>query len=227
MKCMLATLGEAVFIVALACGVGLAWNAYSDEGLDLSRDYFKKTVLNPKELATSGSFQASNPTTSQVPSNPSDPSDPMTQSDVEQPSDPSTTVSDTDPADTEEDKPGVDANGLQTINTADAADYHSMGEFAAFVDARSRDHYEEGHISGAYYLNHYQSQKLIDEVRPALEQADFIVVYCGGGDCEDSILLATSLISEYGFDYGRVYVYLGGMEEWKAGSHPITEGSER
>ena len=40
--------------------------------------------------------------------------------------------------------------------------------------------------------------------------------------CHQSVgKLASSLISDYGYDYDLIYVYEGGMEEWEAAGHPV------
>ncbi|MGE3164925.1 MAG: rhodanese-like domain-containing protein [Planctomycetota bacterium] len=244
MKWLHGTVIEALLVVACACGVGLAWNHFSDKGLSLSRNYFPAVPsvvpTSPGATGQTVSTPGHGHSALDVPSTPTAattrPATPGTQASTHQPAstEPSAVVStppvkaDPVPESTSEAAPGLDrTHGLNTMSTADAADYQGMAGFAVFVDARSREHYDEGHIPGAYYLNHYQSQKLIEDIRPDLEAADVIVVYCGGGNCEDSILLAASLISEYGFAHERVYVYLGGYSEWVASGHPVVKGPNR
>lgn len=126
-------------------------------------------------------------------------------------------------------------DGIQRLTFEDIRDHFmtaedefaSTGEsIVAFVDARVRDQYEDGHIPGAIWLYHYESGDLIDDVRPQLEMAFFIIVYCNGGDCEDSLHLAADLGSLYGLPPENVYVYEGGFNEWKENEMPVKTGSE-
>ena len=127
-------------------------------------------------------------------------------------------------------------DGIQRLSFEEAQDNFIVGEeefestgesIYVFVDARVRDQYEEGHIPGAAWLYHYESENLIDELRSELEMAFFIIVYCNGGDCEDSIHLATDLTSLYGLPAENIFVYEGGLNEWKEREMPVTVGSER
>ena len=127
-------------------------------------------------------------------------------------------------------------DGIQRLSFEEAHDnfvtgeeeYESTGEsIYLFVDARVRDQYEEGHIPGAAWLYHYESENLIDELRPELELAFFIIIYCNGGDCEDSIHLATDLMSLYGLPGENIFVYEGGLDEWVENEMPVVSGPER
>ena len=127
-------------------------------------------------------------------------------------------------------------DGIQRISFEEARDnfYSGEDEFEAsgesiylFVDARERDLYEERHIPGAVWLYHYESDQLIDDLRPELEMAFFVIVYCNGGDCEDSIHLAADLSSLYGIPTENIYVFEGGLNEWVDNEMPVVSGSER
>jgi len=93
----------------------------------------------------------------------------------------------------------------------------------AFVDARRADEFEEGHLPRAYNIDNYNVDKQLPAVRPYLDTADVIVVYCGGGDCEDSIFLATEL--EYrGVPRNKLRLFEGGMAAWREADQPIDVG---
>jgi rhodanese-related sulfurtransferase len=87
-----------------------------------------------------------------------------------------------------------------------------------FVDARTRDSYDDGHIPGAESLPVGQFDELIDTFidKYAIEQA--IVTYCSGRTCEDSHNLAQLLID---FGYGDVKVFIDGFPGWQAEGYPI------
>lgn len=80
-----------------------------------------------------------------------------------------------------------------------------------FLDARKEHEFEEGHIPGAKNLNVMEFDKHVPDII-ALPRDKRIVVYCGGGLCELSHDLANNLIA---FGFTRVFIYLGGYEDWK------------
>src|SRR5207248_1862991 len=86
-----------------------------------------------------------------------------------------------------------------------------------FLDARRTSVYEQGHIAGARPFSVWESdidekvKKLFEERGDPQQQAEPIVVYCSGGDCEDSHMLAQKL---WGIQYNNVYVYKDGFPDW-------------
>ncbi len=98
-----------------------------------------------------------------------------------------------------------------------------------FLDARRTSVYEQGHIPGARPYSVWESdidekvRKLFDERSDAEAQAKPIVVYCSGGDCEDSHMLAQKL---WGIQFNNVYVYKDGFPDWqKRGGAVMTGGN--
>lgn len=83
-----------------------------------------------------------------------------------------------------------------------------------FVDARDEPHYRAGHISGAYPFDHYRLADYIQSVLPVCQVAEQIVVYCNGGDCEDSAFAAGDLV-DLGVPREKISVYGGGLAEWQ------------
>jgi len=102
-----------------------------------------------------------------------------------------------------------------------------QSNMAVLLDARSAAHYTEGHIPGAYQIDRYHLEEYVPPVLPAMQEAGYVMVYCAGGDCEDSIFLATDLVYRFGIEKEVLYIYAGGMEEWKALGHPLKTGAER
>lgn len=97
-------------------------------------------------------------------------------------------------------------------------------EQVIFVDARNRRHYEEGHVPGAFHLDHFYPEQTLTEVLPAALMAEEVVVYCNGGDCEDSEFVAIFL-QETGVPIDRLRVYPGGMMEWREQGLPVELGT--
>lgn len=108
------------------------------------------------------------------------------------------------------DKPYVEISG------EDAALLHGRG--VLFLDARRTSVYEEGHIAGARAFSVWESDiddkvmALYEERNDPEEQNRPIVIYCSGGACEDSHMLAQKL---WGIQFNNVYVYKDGFPDWQ------------
>ncbi len=89
-----------------------------------------------------------------------------------------------------------------------------------FVDARDDAHYQDGHIPGAYQFDYYYPEKHFASVMPVCQMAQEIVIYCNGGDCEDSEF-AASFLRDAGVPKEKLFVYGGGMTEWVTNRLPI------
>ncbi len=94
-----------------------------------------------------------------------------------------------------------------------------------FVDARKADLFHEGHIPGAIHCDPYEPQRSIETVLARANGVEKVIVYCGGGDCEDSIFLCRDLV-EGGVPNETVYLYPGGWSEWTAKKMPVSTASE-
>jgi rhodanese-related sulfurtransferase len=92
-----------------------------------------------------------------------------------------------------------------------------------FVDVRNDALYQAGHIPGAHQLDYYRPEAYLPAVLGACATAQKIVVYCTGGDCEDSEL-AAHLLMQAGVPRENVFVYLGGFTEWSANGLPLQMG---
>ncbi len=89
---------------------------------------------------------------------------------------------------------------------------------ALFVDARSHESYEEGHIPGAVSLPVGQFDGQIDSFINKYPPEQPIVTYCSGRTCEDSHHLA-QLLLESGFV--NVRVFIDGFPGWEAEGYPV------
>jgi rhodanese-related sulfurtransferase len=81
---------------------------------------------------------------------------------------------------------------------------------AVFIDAREPLFFEEGHLPGAV---NFPVSAILERRLPALpaDRSRRLIVYCSGGDCEDSRIIARALTA-LGFE--NVFVFRGGWEEW-------------
>ena len=98
---------------------------------------------------------------------------------------------------------------------------------ALFLDARRTSVYREGHIRGARSIAVWEADA-DDKVKAFYEEGHDpkapIVVYCSGGDCEDSHQLAQKL---YGAGFDAVFVYRDGFPDWQRRGWPVETGEAR
>jgi len=94
------------------------------------------------------------------------------------------------------------------------------------LDARPSVFFEQGHVPGALNLARDDFARDYRNLAGMLQTAHYkrIVVYCSGGDCHDSRLVANALLS---LGFSNVSVFTGGWEEWSAAGLPASTGSGR
>ena len=92
------------------------------------------------------------------------------------------------------------------------------------LDARRSSVYRDGHITGARSLSVWEADA-DDKVRALFaegrDQSAPVVVYCSGGECEDSHMLAEKLY-KVGFD--DVLVYKDGFPDWQKRGLAVSKG---
>ncbi|MHB8522806.1 MAG: rhodanese-like domain-containing protein [Limisphaerales bacterium] len=118
--------------------------------------------------------------------------------------------------------------GLHAIELSQVAqlyrDPRYPQELVIFVDARDDANYRAGHIPGAYQLDQYHPENYLPTVLPPCQNAEKIVVYCHGGDCEDSEFAAVTL-NQAGVPAARLFVYTGGFSEWSSNGLAVEIGA--
>lgn len=82
---------------------------------------------------------------------------------------------------------------------------------ALFVDVRSETDFEFGHVAGAVSLPDHEFEGFFPALRPRLEQARVLVVYCKNVDCGKSLWTALRLRRE---GLKQVVIYPEGWNEW-------------
>lgn len=94
-----------------------------------------------------------------------------------------------------------------------------------FLDARRSRDYEAGHIRGAKSFPIWEAgidDQVAAMANEALDGRRPIVIYCSGGDCEDSHMLAQKL---WGILLNNVLVYKDGFPDWQKRGRPVSRGS--
>lgn len=98
---------------------------------------------------------------------------------------------------------------------------------APFLDARRSDEFKRGHVAGAWNISVWESSPdaRITEFEAAAAPASSapLVLYCSGGDCEDSHLLASRLAA---LGYRNLLIYRAGYPDWEKRGYPITRGDK-
>jgi rhodanese-related sulfurtransferase len=193
----LAVLLEALMVVIAAVGFAFAANELSPRGLALGRNYFP-----------SGSRSNAPPRTAPSPA-------------------PAATLTNTGPTEGEITQRLKD-KGLQPIGREETErlfhDPRYAQERIIFVDARNKDEYADGHIPGAFQLDPYHPEKELAGVLGACQNAEQVIVYCNGGDCEDADSTALMLRDD-GVQGEKLFVYGGGFTDWGDQHLPIEQGA--
>jgi rhodanese-related sulfurtransferase len=108
---------------------------------------------------------------------------------------------------------------------ADAVEQlHRQG--VLFLDARRSSVYKDGHIPGARSFPVWESdidtrvKALFEEGR---DQRAPIVIYCSGGDCEDSHMLAEKL---YFVGFDNALIYKDGFPDWQKRGGAASKGDQ-
>jgi rhodanese-related sulfurtransferase len=188
---------EVIIVGVVGLTIALAANALSPHGLKLSRDYFPTN----KGVATNIAAVATNKS--------------------------GTPVSDT------QSLAAKVASRLQQkgLKLADSDQVQALFQdpryqqgLILFIDSRDDAHYQQGHIPGAWQLDYYRYETYLSAVLPACLMAQEIIVYCNGGDCEDSEFTAL-LLRDAQIPLDKIRVYGGGMAEWRTRAWPVETGA--
>ncbi len=193
-------LGETLTVAVAGLAFALAANLISPRGLELSRNYFpgaSRPLPEPGETTNSVTGVGTSAPNPTVP---------------------------------EQLAARIQAQGLQVITGPEVhqlfLDPRYAQELIVFVDARNQAQYRQGHIPGAYPFDHYRAMEELPNVLPACLNADQVVVYCTGGDCEDSEFGAITL-RDAGIPADRLFVFIGGITEWSAEGYPVETGERQ
>jgi rhodanese-related sulfurtransferase len=91
-------------------------------------------------------------------------------------------------------------------------------EMAVLLDARTRERYNQGHIPKAINLPIGEFKQMYDKISHLLTGDKAIIIYCIGVHCIDSAMLAKELNQK---GHRGIFVYRGGIEEWKELGYPL------
>ncbi len=119
-------------------------------------------------------------------------------------------------------------SGLQLADSNQVAQFfhdpRREQDWVIYIDARDDEHYEAGHIPGAYLFDRFHPENYLTNVVPVCLTAQYIVFYCNGGTCDASEHAAIMLRDSIGLLKEKVFVYGGGLGEWGTNGMPIEIG---
>jgi len=138
-----------------------------------------------------------------------------------QPSTNSSVASPTDPA-IKVEPPASSANAPLGLMIDSVAAKKLFDDGVVFLDARIDEEFNSGHIPQAFQLNSSLfNTPAAAETMKALDPAQPVVIYCGGGDCDASKNLAILL---QGAGYTKIHIIEQGFPEWVAKGFPVEKG---
>ncbi|WP_230460367.1 rhodanese-like domain-containing protein [Sansalvadorimonas verongulae] len=115
----------------------------------------------------------------------------------------------------------VFVTGAETISTEQARELFQSQ--AAFIDVRSREKWQWGHIEGAQHFGLYSTFALLKH--PGFISKDQPLVIYGNGSHTMRSALAAHLAASWG--YKTVYYYRDGYFSWQAKDLPIAQSEGR
>lgn len=188
---------EAVVVAVVGVLVSFIANALSPRGLVLSRDYFPGAIRPGTSVAARTNASILSGATNA-------------------------------PAAVQLIAARLAAKNLQMVDLAQARELYFDPRYphggVVFVDARDDGLYQAGHVPGAHQFDHYRAPNYLAAVLPVCAVAEQIVVYCNGGDCEDSEFAAVTL-RESGVPNDKLHIYGGGFTEWSTNGLPVELGA--
>jgi rhodanese-related sulfurtransferase len=191
-------LAEALLVAAIGAAFAFAANQVSPFGLALTRDYFPSGTNHVVRPVASARLQGAAGTNSAALS-------------------PAQFLA-----------AQMKERGLQLIDGSQAVqlfhDPRRQQDVIVFIDARDEAHYQQGHIPGACEFDPYHKENHIAAVLPLCMQAEQVMVYCNGGDCDDSESAALQL-RDMGVPNRKLFVYAGGFTEWTTNNLPVETGA--
>ena len=94
-----------------------------------------------------------------------------------------------------------------------------------FIDARDDQHYEAGHVPGAIQCDHYRLEQFLPTVVSIAAAAEKVIVYCNGGECEDSLAVCGDLL-QADIPRAKILLFKEGWQAWIKAGLPQSEGRE-
>jgi rhodanese-related sulfurtransferase len=112
--------------------------------------------------------------------------------------------------------------GLRLIGLEEAEDLWRTGA-ALVLDARAAGPFAEGHVPGARNVPAGEAEAPLPGSLAGTPPGRAVLVYCEGGDCRSSLVLAKRL---HGAGFTDVRVFEGGWAAWSGAGLPVEAGRD-
>jgi rhodanese-related sulfurtransferase len=113
---------------------------------------------------------------------------------------------------------------LSEIDTISLPEFRAIVDQknAVILDARAAPFYQQGHVPGALNLSRDDFAADYRRLEPTLDtdRDKPVVVYCSGGDCHDSRMVASALLS---LGFSQVRVFTDGWTGWTQAGLPVAK----
>ncbi|RNC80954.1 MAG: hypothetical protein ED559_03905 [Phycisphaera sp.] len=203
---MKAYLLKTIGIIVIATLAGVAHFALGDD------IRFAKGDLNNKNEIPSGAPSDNSDSLTQTPENSGDESASQEGDSAEEPVN----------------EGAIDCSGmiLETEITSEQARCLFENDLAIFIDARPSGDYERGHIAGSFSVPMGAFENGVPIAVDMLDDQRFVVIYCSGGNCEESHLVAEDLAIERPDLANMIHIYVDGYPAWEDAGLPIEDGPD-
>lgn len=101
-------------------------------------------------------------------------------------------------------------NRKSSISLEEVLEAYMQGA-ALFVDARSEEEFEQGHVAGAIHIPAAEKDLYLDRIFEHLPFGMMIIIYCEGGECESSNVVYEFLAMN-GFSTDDLRIFHPGWE---------------
>lgn len=94
---------------------------------------------------------------------------------------------------------------------------------AVFIDARTREEYEAGHIAGALNVPYLEREEHLERLAREIPKDQWVIIYCDGVDCEASLKLSAWMTHK---GWQRADIFEEGYPAWSDSGLAVSEGSQ-
>ncbi len=105
----------------------------------------------------------------------------------------------------------TEVEGATTVDSATAKDLFDRG--VPFIDVRSTNNYEAGHVPGATHLSTALTESELAEVAGKNQE---VIIYCDGPTCTRSSSVCKKAVS---WGWKKVYYFRDGYPGWKTAGY--------
>jgi len=115
----------------------------------------------------------------------------------------------------------ITAEEVLRLSEQGTVHHDGLDRRVVIIDGRAEEKYRNGHIPGAINFPAHSAEEKAAELFQIADPMDFVIIYCGGGDCEESKQVF-DVLKANGFP--NLKLFLGGWQLWMDRHLPVAEG---